>query len=869
MLAAHPRSRCRGGGACGAGRASGVWSPMWCRAEPERWTDRGAARATCRSGCRSTWCPRRFVVLDAAAADPQRQGRPPGPARRRARRAARRAARRRARPPRSCWPGSGPSARRRAGRARRRLLRLGGHSLLATQLVSRLRDASASSCRCGPCSRRPTLAGSPRGIEASAAAARPAGAPPLLPRPRSAGAALPLSFAQQRLWFLDRLEPAGGLQHAARLPPRRAARRRRPSRAALARDRPPARGAAHGLRRRSDGEPVQVIAPAAAARCRSSTSAALPGRGAASAGARWPPRRRARPFDLARGPLAARRAAAPRRGGARAAPRHPPHRRRRLVGGRPGARARGALRRFAAGGRRRCRSCRSSTPTSPSGSAAGWPARCWRRSSPTGAAGSPALPPPRAADRPAAAGRAEPARRRAERLRSARRRWPTRWRRWRGGEGATLFMALLAAFQALLAPLHRAGRPARSARRSRTARRAEIEGLIGFFVNTLVLRADLAGDPRSRRCWPGAGGGARRLRPPGPAVRAPGRGAARRSATCAHAALPGDVRPAERAPRGASGSRAALARLGGDPGRPRSSTSSLRARAQAGGLDGRRWSTPPTSSTPRPSSACSAHFAALLAGTAADPETPALATCRCCRGRSAQQLLVEWNDTRREHPAGRDAPRAVRGAGAARRRTPWRVVAGGERLTYGELDRARRPAGPRAARARGGAGGARSASALERSPELVVGAARRAQGGRRLRAARSRLPARAPGASCWRTPAPAVLLDRAALLGACRLTGGRVVAAGRRGRPDDAAGERRRAVERGQPRLRDLHLGLDRAAQGGGRSPHRGLATPGALARTSPGWRPATACSQLPTSRFDVVGLRALRRRCSPAARWW
>ena len=64
-------------------------------------------------------------------------------------------------------------------------------------------------------------------------------------------------------------------------------------------------------------------------------------------------------------------------------------------------------------------------------------------------------------------------------------------------ESATLFMTLLAAFQTLL---HRytgqedivVGTPI--ANRTRT----EIEGLIGFFVNTLVLRTSLAGDPSFR-----------------------------------------------------------------------------------------------------------------------------------------------------------------------------------------------------------------------------------------------------------------------------------------------------------------------------------------------------------------------------------
>ncbi|HEX2093248.1 MAG TPA: condensation domain-containing protein, partial [Longimicrobiaceae bacterium] len=64
-------------------------------------------------------------------------------------------------------------------------------------------------------------------------------------------------------------------------------------------------------------------------------------------------------------------------------------------------------------------------------------------------------------------------------------------------EGATLFMALLAAFQTLLARWSgqddvSAGTP--TAGRSRV----ELEGLIGMFVNTLVLRTRLAGGPGFR-----------------------------------------------------------------------------------------------------------------------------------------------------------------------------------------------------------------------------------------------------------------------------------------------------------------------------------------------------------------------------------
>jgi hypothetical protein len=64
-------------------------------------------------------------------------------------------------------------------------------------------------------------------------------------------------------------------------------------------------------------------------------------------------------------------------------------------------------------------------------------------------------------------------------------------------EGVTLFMTLLAAWQALLARYSgqediAVGTPIAN----RT--RAEFEGLIGCFVNTLVLRSDLAGNPSLR-----------------------------------------------------------------------------------------------------------------------------------------------------------------------------------------------------------------------------------------------------------------------------------------------------------------------------------------------------------------------------------
>ena len=64
-------------------------------------------------------------------------------------------------------------------------------------------------------------------------------------------------------------------------------------------------------------------------------------------------------------------------------------------------------------------------------------------------------------------------------------------------QGASLFVALLAAFQALL--LRWSGQDDLAVGTfSGSRRRAELDGLIGFFVNTLVLRGDLAGDPSFR-----------------------------------------------------------------------------------------------------------------------------------------------------------------------------------------------------------------------------------------------------------------------------------------------------------------------------------------------------------------------------------
>jgi len=93
---------------------------------------------------------------------------------------------------------------------------LGGHSLMATRVTSRVRDELGVELPLEALFEAPTVAGLARrveglGEEATAEDAAPAlpPAPPLRPLPAEVRAAgdLPLSFGQQRLWFLQQLDP--------------------------------------------------------------------------------------------------------------------------------------------------------------------------------------------------------------------------------------------------------------------------------------------------------------------------------------------------------------------------------------------------------------------------------------------------------------------------------------------------------------------------------------------------------------------------------------------------------------------------------------------------------------------------------------
>ncbi|HYG62933.1 MAG TPA: amino acid adenylation domain-containing protein, partial [Thermoanaerobaculia bacterium] len=86
---------------------------------------------------------------------------------------------------------------------------LGGHSLLATRVISRVRETFGADLSLSVLFDRPTVAGLAAAMESEQSAGRLAAAPPLVPvewdRP------LPLSFAQERLWFLDRLQPGSAV----------------------------------------------------------------------------------------------------------------------------------------------------------------------------------------------------------------------------------------------------------------------------------------------------------------------------------------------------------------------------------------------------------------------------------------------------------------------------------------------------------------------------------------------------------------------------------------------------------------------------------------------------------------------------------
>ncbi|HEU0079610.1 MAG TPA: condensation domain-containing protein, partial [Longimicrobiaceae bacterium] len=370
---------------------------------------------------------------------------------------------------------------------------LGGHSLLATRVVSRAREALGVELPLRALFEAPTLAGLAARIDLLRGEGA-GGAPPVRGVPRD-GRPLPVSCAQQRLWFLDRLEPgstaynmpfalrllgpldAAVLEHALA----EVVRRHETLRTVFA---------------EANGEPVQVVGEAGPVATRRADLGGVPREEREQRLARLAAAEAARPFDLARGPLL--RCTLVRLGPEEPAVLFTLH---HLVG--DGWSTGVLVREVSALYTAFSRGEPSPLPELPVQYAdyAVWQ-REWLRGEvlerqiaywreqlrdapallelPTDRP-RPAVPDGVVASRGVRIGAGTARALRALAL----------------AEGATPFMALLAAWQILLGRY--AGTEDVSVGTPIAGRtRAELEGLIGFFANTLVLRSDLSGEPGFR-----------------------------------------------------------------------------------------------------------------------------------------------------------------------------------------------------------------------------------------------------------------------------------------------------------------------------------------------------------------------------------
>ncbi len=176
---------------------------------------------------------------------------------------------------------------------------LGGHSLLATQMGSQIRSVLGIELPLQSIFDAPTVASLAREISAARQSSAGPALPPLVPLPRAGS--LPLSFSQERMWFLHQLDPGGSaynLLQAVRLSGALDV-------AALARCFAELRGRHESLRtafRVEDGRPVQVVMPPASS-LPLIDLAGLPAAARDGESRRLATGHQALPFDLSHGSL--------------------------------------------------------------------------------------------------------------------------------------------------------------------------------------------------------------------------------------------------------------------------------------------------------------------------------------------------------------------------------------------------------------------------------------------------------------------------------------------------------------------------------------------------------------------------------------
>ena len=177
---------------------------------------------------------------------------------------------------------------------------IGGHSLLATQIASRLREHFRIPVAVRTVFEAPTIAELARRLDIARREEQGLVPPPITPVPRTGP--LPLSFAQERLWVLDQIEPNNPLYNIPRTLRLRGALHASALAEALNEivRRHESQRTSFAVR---DGHPVQVIAPSLTIPLVIQDLTGLPEGGREEEARQIAVKEAMRPFDLTTAPL--------------------------------------------------------------------------------------------------------------------------------------------------------------------------------------------------------------------------------------------------------------------------------------------------------------------------------------------------------------------------------------------------------------------------------------------------------------------------------------------------------------------------------------------------------------------------------------